>query len=51
VLAHIDGDTFFPAIDTMAWSRTHSETIPAGERDSHATEYVIYHRLAATKGR
>ncbi|MET0170008.1 MAG: dihydrofolate reductase [Aliihoeflea sp.] len=51
VLAAIDGDTFFPAIDTMVWSRTHSEMIPAGERDSHATEYVIYHRLAATKGR
>lgn len=51
VLADIDGDTFFPAIDTMVWSRMHSETIPAGERDSHATEYVIYHRLAATKGR
>jgi dihydrofolate reductase len=51
VLDAIEGDTFFPLIDPHVWRRGHSETIPAAERDSHATEYVIYHRLAATKGR
>lgn len=51
VLAAIDGDTFFPRIDPLIWTREHSETVPAGERDSHATESVIYHRSAATKRR
>lgn len=42
VLAEPDGDTFFPEIDPDSWRVIHSENIPAGEKDSHATRYAIY---------
>ncbi|MBL0935352.1 MAG: dihydrofolate reductase [Rhizobiaceae bacterium] len=51
VLADVEGDTFFPSIDAESWTKTHSEQVPAGERDSHATEYAIYSRKSATIGR
>lgn len=38
------GDTFFPAIDPDVF-QIHSETaVPAGERDSFPTRYVVYCR-------
>ncbi|MGB7432311.1 MAG: dihydrofolate reductase [Ahrensia sp.] len=42
--AEIDGDTAFPAIDEAAFEKTHEEAVPRGERDSHATRFVIYER-------
>lgn len=51
ILAAIDGDTHFPRIDTAIWEKTHFEPVPAGDRDSHATEYAIYSRKSATNGR
>jgi dihydrofolate reductase len=51
VLADVGGDTFFPAIDGNVWEKRHSAQVPAGERDSHATEYAIYSRKSATNGR
>lgn len=51
ILASIDGDTFFPRIDGAVWTRRTCERVPAGERDSHATEYAIYSRKSATNGR
>lgn len=51
VLAEIDGDTVFPPIDADLWTKTHSENVPAGERDSHPTEYAVYSRKSATNGR
>ncbi|MCM2294269.1 dihydrofolate reductase [Allorhizobium sp. BGMRC 0089] len=39
-----DGDAFFPAIDPEIFTAVQSEYVPAGEKDSHATRYVIYRR-------
>lgn len=44
VLASIDGDTRFPPIDPDIWEEISSETVPAGDKDSHATRHVIYER-------
>lgn len=44
VLASIDGDTRFPAIDPVEWRAIVSEDHPAGEKDSHATRHVVYER-------
>lgn len=51
ICAAIEGDTFFPRIDPLIWAEGAVEDIPAGERDSHVTKYVVYHRTGATKGR
>ncbi|MEZ5812124.1 MAG: dihydrofolate reductase [Rhizobiaceae bacterium] len=50
ILAGPDGDTFFPAIDPEIWRMVRSEAFPAGERDSHATRYVVYERGAKGDG-
>jgi len=39
-----DGDTRFPDIDAADWRIEHEERIPAGEKDSAATRYVVYRR-------
>jgi dihydrofolate reductase len=44
VLAAIEGDTRFPAIDPETWYVVSDETYPAGEKDSHPTRHVIYER-------
>lgn len=44
ILAEIDGDTYFPAIDPAIWSEASSEDFPAGDKDSHATRHVVYER-------
>lgn len=44
VLADIEGDTFFPAISKEIWRAIDSQDYPIGERDTHATRYVIYER-------
>lgn len=40
------GDTRFPPIDPAKWRSTTGERVPAGERDSVATTFVIYERAA-----
>lgn len=47
VLATIDGDTVFPPIDPAVWRVVSSEDFPVGEKDTHATRYTVYERLAA----
>lgn len=47
VLAEIDGDTRFPAIEPAQWRTVSSETFPAGEKDTHATRYTVYERRDA----
>lgn len=42
-----EGDTVFPAIEPSVWQAGDCEDVPAGERDSHATRFCIYRRLAA----
>ncbi len=46
VLASIEGDTHFPALDPAEWRLVASEDVPAGEKDSHATRYMVYERPA-----
>lgn len=41
-----EGDTRFPPIDPAVWRSTTAERVPAGERDSAATTFVIYERAA-----
>lgn len=44
VLASIEGDTFFPELDSHQWQLLSVEEVPAGEKDSHATRYMVYKR-------
>lgn len=46
VLADINGDTHFPVIDPAEWTLLRQEEIPAGEKDSHATRYLVYERCS-----
>lgn len=45
VMAEPEGDTFFPEIDPRIWRTVSATAFPAGEKDSHATRYVIYDRV------
>ncbi|MGF0538532.1 dihydrofolate reductase [Agrobacterium sp. ES01] len=44
VEARIDGDTHFPTIDPAVFSKIEEHVVPAGEKDSQATRYAVYHR-------
>lgn len=44
VLAAIEGDAYFPAIDPQVWNAVSSFDVPAGEKDSHPTRHVVYER-------
>ena len=39
-----DGDTRFPAIDARVWHATTTEQLPAGDKDSAATTFIVYER-------
>ncbi len=49
-VTHVDirpeGDTHFPPIQDH-WHVSSSKDVPAGERDSHASRFTIYERVAA----
>jgi len=45
-----EGDTQFPPIDPGFWRATVSEHTPAGPKDSAATTFVIYERVANASG-
>lgn len=45
--ARLDGDAHFPAIDPQVWKAVSREEVPAGEKDTHPTSYVIYERRPA----
>lgn len=47
VEADIEGDTSFPAIDPATWQGQEAVEVPAGEKDSHATRFVVYDRRPA----
>jgi dihydrofolate reductase len=47
VLAAVDGDTFFPAIDPAVWTEVFSTDMPAGERDTYPTRHAVYERRSA----
>ena len=44
VLADIEGDTRFPAIDPDVWQIVSQKDFPAGDKDTHPTRYVVYQR-------
>ncbi len=47
-VTHVDaepvGDTHFPVIDARVWETVSSESVPAGEKDTYPTRFVIYDR-------
>ncbi|MEJ5898661.1 dihydrofolate reductase [[Ochrobactrum] teleogrylli] len=47
VLAAIDGDTHFPEIKSDGWRLVSSEDVPAGDKDSHPTRYMVYEKRVA----
>lgn len=49
VLTDPQGDTRFPHIDPAEWQAMSVEEHPAGEKDSHATRFVVYHRRAGKR--
>ncbi|WP_336294303.1 dihydrofolate reductase [Bartonella sp. CB169] len=44
VLASIEGDSFFPVFDKEKWTIVQTQYIPEGDKDSHATRFVVYER-------
>ncbi len=44
VLATLEGDTLFPAIEPDRWRLASEERFPAGERDDHETRFAVYER-------
>lgn len=40
------GDTRFPPIDPARWRVVSKEHVPSGEKDSAATDFTVYQRLA-----
>jgi dihydrofolate reductase len=40
------GDVYFPPIDPAVWRATTAERMPAGPKDSAATVFVVYERIA-----
>ncbi len=47
VLAEVEGDTTFPELDAAEWRVVSQEDVPAGERDTYATRFVVYERRDA----
>jgi dihydrofolate reductase len=47
-LTHVEsepeGDTVFPTLNAAEWTVESEENVPAGEKDSVATRYVVYRR-------
>ncbi|UNE53657.1 dihydrofolate reductase [Bartonella machadoae] len=44
VLASIEGDSFFPALNKDKWTIVQTQYISEGDKDSHATRFVVYER-------
>ena len=49
VLADVEGDARFPAIDPVSWEAVTSEEVPAGEKDSHPTRHIVYRRRGLSR--
>lgn len=49
IQATIEGDTFFPQVDLENWVLTTEDHVPSGEKDSHATRFVVYERCDGNK--
>ncbi|MEM9104480.1 MAG: dihydrofolate reductase [Pseudomonadota bacterium] len=47
VEAEPDGDTTFPALEKAEWAMESEEFVPAGEKDTVPSRYVVYRRKRA----
>ena len=45
VQINVDGDTYFPELDSNAWNETHRETRAADDSNPYAMDFVIYDRV------
>jgi dihydrofolate reductase len=45
ILAEIEGDTWFPAIDPNVWQIDYQEDIPKGEKDDYPSRFTTYRRI------
>ncbi len=43
------GDTLFPTIDPAEWQPVSRQAVPAGDKDSAASDFVVYERRAARR--
>jgi dihydrofolate reductase len=44
----VEGDTLFPQIDPLRFEASEPEFVPQGEKDSHASRYVVYQKRKAS---
>ena len=44
VKTSVEGDTSFPVIDPTLWRATETIDVPAGDKDSYPTKFVVYDR-------
>ncbi|WP_420962752.1 dihydrofolate reductase [Brucella sp. IR073] len=44
IIGEVEGDTTFPKIDPAKWRKVSVEEVDAGEKDSHATRYIVYEK-------
>ncbi|NKK71559.1 diacylglycerol kinase [Rhizobium leguminosarum bv. viciae] len=47
VEADLDGDASFPAIDPEIWQAGEAIAVPASEKDSYPTRFIVYERRRA----
>ena len=47
VEADLDGDASFPVIDPDIWQAGETIAVPAGEKDSYPTRFIVYERRHA----
>ncbi|MBB6485008.1 dihydrofolate reductase [Rhizobium lusitanum] len=47
VEAEVEGDTSFPTIDPVLWQVESELAVPAGEKDTYPTRFVVYLRRKA----
>ena len=45
VEGEVEGDTVFPDINLLQFEAGPAEFVPQGEKDSHASRYVVYRKL------
>jgi dihydrofolate reductase len=45
VLAEVEGDTYFPAVDWPCWQLKSSEPCPATPRDEYTTRFEVWDRI------
>lgn len=45
VMANIEGDTYYPALDPVQWREVSREEVSRGERDNYDTVYSVLERV------